>query len=102
MSSTSQSAGPWLSTYSLSRNNSPLVAFIAACVARLGKSRANLAVANKRERMVYFMPTRGEAFVDQGKQHYEELQRQRRIAAPPAPTALGFQRHLIDLAAVAA
>jgi hypothetical protein len=31
--------------------------------------------------MVYFMLTRGEAFVDRGQQHYEEQQRQRSIIA---------------------
>jgi hypothetical protein len=43
--------------------------------------RANTAVAHKLARMVYFMLTRGEAFVDQGQQRYEEQQRQRSIAA---------------------
>jgi transposase len=41
--------------------------------------------------MVYFMLTRGEAFVDQGQQHYEEQQRQRSVAAlKRRATALGF------------
>ncbi len=31
--------------------------------------------------MAYFMLTRGEAFVDQGQQRYEEQRRQRSIAA---------------------
>jgi hypothetical protein len=40
----------------------------------------------------YFVLTRGEAFVDQGKQHYEEQQRQRAGAAlRRRATALGFQ-----------
>jgi hypothetical protein len=43
-------------------------------------------------RMVYFMLTRGEAFVDQGQQRYEEQQRQRSIAAlRRRASALGFQ-----------
>ena len=42
--------------------------------------------------MVYFMLTRGEAYVDQGQQHYEEQQRQRGIAAlKRRAAALGFQ-----------
>ena len=42
--------------------------------------------------MVYFMLTRGEAFVDKGQQHYEEQQRQRSIAAlKRRAAALGFQ-----------
>ena len=39
----------------------------------------------------YFMLTRGEAYVDQGQQHYEEQQRQRSIAAlKRRAAALGF------------
>ena len=42
--------------------------------------------------MVYFMLTRGEEFVDQGQQRYEDLQRQRSIVAlKRRATALGFQ-----------
>jgi hypothetical protein len=60
--------------------------------ARMDKPRANTAVAHKLARMVYFMLTRGEAFVDQGQQRYEEQQRQRSIAAlRRRATALGFQ-----------
>lgn len=43
-------------------------------------------------RMVYFMLTRGEAFVDEGQQRYEEQQRQRNIAAlRRRASALGFE-----------
>jgi hypothetical protein len=42
--------------------------------------------------MVYFMLTRGEAYVDEGQQRYEEQQRQRSIAALKRRAAtLGFQ-----------
>lgn len=42
--------------------------------------------------MVYFMLTRGEGFVDQGPQRYEEQQRQRSVAAlKRRAAALGFQ-----------
>ena len=42
--------------------------------------------------MVYFMRTRGEQFVDQGLQRYEDQQRQRSIAAlKRRAAALGFQ-----------
>jgi hypothetical protein len=41
--------------------------------------------------MVYFMLTRGEDYVDQGQQHYEDQQRQRSIAASRRRAAdLGF------------
>jgi len=42
--------------------------------------------------MVYFMLTRGEAFVDQGQQRYEEQQQQRSVAALKRRAAtLGFR-----------
>jgi transposase len=57
----------------------------------MDKPRANTAVAHKLARMVYFMLTCGEAYVDQGQQHYEEQQRQRSIAAlKRRAAALGF------------
>ena len=47
---------------------------------------------HKLARMVYFMLTRGEAFVDEGQQRYEEQQRQRSTAALKGrAAALGFQ-----------
>jgi transposase len=59
---------------------------------RMDKPRANTATAHKLARMVYFMLTRGEAFVDQGQQRYEEQQRQRSIVAlKRRAAALGFQ-----------
>ena len=52
---------------------------------------ARLALANKLARMVYLKLTRGEAFVDQGQQHYEEQQRQRSVAAlKRRAAALGY------------
>ena len=46
----------------------------------------------KLARMVYFMLTRGETFVDQGQSRYEDQQRQRSIAAlKRRAAALGFQ-----------
>ena len=53
---------------------------------------ARLALANKLARMVYLKLTRGEAFVDQGQQHYEEQQRQRSVATlKRRAAALGFE-----------
>jgi len=57
----------------------------------MDKPRANTATAHKLARMVYFMLTRGEEFVDKGQQHYEEQQRQRSInALKRRASALGF------------
>jgi transposase len=80
-----------LAAMSLSRNGSALGAFYRRMCARMDKPRANTAVAHKLARMVYFMITRGEDYVDQGQKHYEEQQRQRSIAALRRRAAdLGF------------
>lgn len=53
---------------------------------------ANTAVAHGLARTVYFMLTRGEAFVEQGQQYREEQHRQRNVDAPRRRgTALRFQ-----------
>ena len=66
----------------------------------MDRPRANTAVAHKLARMVYFMLTRGEAFVDRGRQRYEEQQRKRSIAdLKRRATALGFQLNSIPAAA---
>jgi transposase len=80
-----------LAAMSLSRNSSALGAFYRRMCARMDKPRANTAVAHKLARMIYFMLTRGEDYVDQGQQQYEEQQRQRSIAALRRRAAdLGF------------
>lgn len=79
-----------MAAMSLSRNDSALGAFYRRLCARMDKSRANTAVAHKLVRMVYFMLARGEVFVDQGQQRYEEQQRS--IAAlKRRAKALGFR-----------
>ena len=76
---------------SLARNGSALGAFYRRMCARMDKPKANTAVAHKLARMVYFMLTRGEDYVDRGQQHYEQQQRQRSIAALQRRAAtLGF------------
>ena len=81
-----------LAAMSLSRNDSALGAFYRLLCARMEQLRARTAVAHKLARMVYFMLTRGEAFVDRGQQRYEEQQRERSIAAlRRRASALGFE-----------
>ena len=70
-----------MAAMSLSHSKSALGAFYRRLCARMDKPSANTAVAHKLARMVYFMMTRGEAFVDQGQQRYEEQQLQRSVAA---------------------
>ncbi|MDT4769200.1 IS110 family transposase ISCARN20 [compost metagenome] len=85
---------------SLAHSDSALGAFYRRLGTRMDKPRANTAVAHKLARMVYFMLTRGEAFVDQGQQRYEEEQRQRSIAAlKRRAAALGFQLNPVEVAA---
>ena len=80
-----------MAAMSLSHSDSALGAFYRRMSARMDKPRANTATAHKLARMVYFILTRGEAYVDQGQQHYEEQQRQRSIAAlKRRAAALGF------------
>lgn len=80
-----------MAAMSLSRSGSALGAFYRRMCARMDKPSANTATAHKLARMVYFMLTRGEDYVDQGQQHYEEQQRQRSVAAlKRRAAALGF------------
>ena len=89
-----------MAAMSLSRSDSALGAFYRRLCSRMDKPRANTAVAHKLARMVYFMLTRGEAFVDKGQQHYEEQQRQRSIAAlRRRAAALGFDIKATTVAA---
>lgn len=81
-----------MAAMSLAHSNSALGAFYRRLCSRRDKPRANTATAHKLARMVYFMLTRGEAFVDQGQQRYEQQQRERSIAAlKRRAEALGFQ-----------
>ena len=81
-----------MAAMSLSRSDSALGAFYRRLCARMDKPTANTAVAHKLARMVYFMLTRGEAFVDQGQQRYEEQQLARSVAAlKRRAMALGFE-----------
>jgi transposase len=70
-----------MAAMSLSRCDSALGAFYRRLCARMDKPSANTAVAHKLARMMYFMLTRGEKFVDQGQQRYEEQQLARSVAA---------------------
>ena len=81
-------------------SESALGAFYRRLCMRIDKPRANTATAHKLARMVYFMLTRGEAFVDRGQQQYEEQQRRRSVAAlKRRAAALGFQINPLEVAA---
>lgn len=57
-----------MAAMSLSHSDSALGAFYRRLCSRMDKPSANTATAHKLARMVYFMLTRGEAFVDLGQQ----------------------------------
>jgi transposase len=81
-----------MAAQSVWHSDSALGAFYRRLCARMDKPRANTATAHKLARMVYFMLTRGEEFIDKGQAHYEEQQRQRSIAAlKRRATVLGFR-----------
>jgi transposase len=89
-----------MAAMSLSHSDSALGAFYRRLCSRMDKPSANTATAHKLARMVYFMLTRGETFVDQGQQRYEEQQRQRSIAAlKRRAAALGFKINPIPVPA---
>jgi hypothetical protein len=89
-----------MTAMALCRSESALGAFYRRLCARMDKPKANTATAHKLARMVYFMLTRGEAFVDQGQQRYEEQQRQRSIAAlKRRAAALGFHINPVETVA---
>jgi transposase len=89
-----------MAAMSLSHSGSALGAFYRRLCSRMDKPRANTATAHKLARMVYFMLTRGEAFVDEGQQRYEAQQRERSVAAlKRRATALGFQLNPVGTAA---
>lgn len=81
-----------MAAMSVARSDSALGAFYRRLCARMDKPRANTATAHKIARMIYFMLTRGETYVDQGQQRYEAQQRERNLAAlKRRAAALGFQ-----------
>ena len=89
-----------MAAMNLSHSDSALGAFYRRLCGRMDKPRANTATAHKLARMVYFMLTRGEAFVDQGQHRYEEQQRERSIAAlKRRAAALGFRINPLEAAA---
>ena len=76
----------------LARSDSALGAFYRRLCSPIDTPRANTAVAHKLARMVYFMLTRGEDYVDRGREHCEEQQRQRTVAAlKRRAKAFGFE-----------
>ena len=72
-----------MAAMSLWHSDSALGAFYRSLCSRMDKPRANTAVAHKLVRLVYFMLTRGEAFVDKWQQYYTKSS-SASVASPPS------------------
>lgn len=81
-----------MAAMTLFRSDSELGALYRRLRAHTNKPMADTAAAHKLALLVFFMVTRGEAFVDQGQKLYKEQQRQCSIAFLKLPSSiLGFQ-----------
>ena len=81
-----------MAAMSLTHSDSALGAFYRRLCTRMAKPQAISATAHKLARRVYFMLTRGEAFVDEGQNAYEEQQHARSLAAlQRRAAAFGFE-----------
>jgi len=59
------------------KSHSALGAYYRRLAARLGKAKAVRATAHKLARLIYTLMTKGEAYVDQGQDYYEQQHQQR-------------------------
>ena len=66
-----------MAAMSLTHSKSALGAYYRRLCSRMDKARANTAAAHKLARLIYFMLTRGQAYVDQGEAHFEQRHQQR-------------------------
>jgi hypothetical protein len=81
-----------LAAMSLSHSKSALGAYYRRLCSRMDKPRANTAAAHKLARLIYFMLTKGQAYVDQGEAQFEERHRQRVLTSLKRKAAtLGMQ-----------
>ena len=81
-----------MSAQSLRQSRSALGAYHRRLCARMDRAKAITATAHKLARLVYFMLTRGQAYVDSGQQNYEERYQQRMVQSlTQRARALGFQ-----------
>ena len=66
-----------LAAAALRPSQSALGAYYRRMCARMNKPKAVAAAAHKLARLIYTMLTKGEEYVDQGQDYYEERYRQR-------------------------
>jgi transposase len=89
-----------LSAVAAGRSRSALGAYYRRLSARLGKAKAVRATAHKLARLIYTLMTKGEAYVDQGQDYYEQ-QHQQRVLKNLKKKALEMGFSLTPVAAAA-
>lgn len=81
-----------MAAMSLTHSKSALGAYYRRLCSRMDKARANTAAAHKLARLIYFMLTRGQAYVDEGEAQFEQRHQQRVLASLKRKAAsLGMQ-----------
>jgi hypothetical protein len=81
-----------MAAMSLSHSKSALGAYYRRLCARMDRASANTAAAHKLARLIYFMLTKGQAYVDRGEAHFEQRHQQRQLASLKRRAAeLGLQ-----------
>jgi transposase len=89
-----------MSAVAAGRSHSALGAYYRRLAARLGKAKAVRATAHKLARLIYTLMTKGEAYVDQGQDYYEQ-QHQQRVLKNLKKKALEMGFSLTPVAAAA-
>jgi transposase len=90
-----------MSAVAAGRSHSALGAYYRRLSARLGKAKAVRATAHKLARLIYTLMTKGEAYVDQGQDYYEQ-QHQQRVMKNLKKKALAMGFSLTPVAAAVA
>jgi transposase len=81
-----------MAAQSLRKSQSALGAYHRRLCSRMDRAKAITATAHKLARLVYFMLTRGQAYVDAGQQHYEQRYQQQVVHyLAKRAQSLGFQ-----------
>jgi transposase len=89
-----------MSAVSAGRSHSALGAYYRRLAARLGKAKAIRATAHKLARLIYTLMTKGEAYVDQGQDYFEQQHQQRVVKnLKKKALAMGFSLTPVEPAA---
>lgn len=83
-----------MAAMSLTHSKSALGAYYRRLCSRMDKARANTAAAHKLARLIYFMLTRGQAYVDEGEAQFER-RHQQRVLASLTRKAASLGMHLV-------